>query len=186
MLKKTITYTDFNGDQNTEDFYFNLTRAELAEMELSGEGNSLKAQIEKIVASQNGGEIIRIFKEIIEKSYGVRSADGKRFMKTPAQFKEFASSEAYSELFMELATNADAGAAFINGLTAPHAQQQEQPGFRPGFDPSQRPTPPVAGAFGQPIEQAPDPSQAAQPIQQPPTIPPAQPYDPSQDRGPLQ
>lgn len=163
MIKKTITYTDFNGEQQTEDFYFNLTKAELAEMELSGEGNSLKASLERIVASNDGAKIIAEFKKILEKSYGVRSADGKRFMKSPQAWEEFSSSEAYSVLFMELATDANASAEFIKALvpTNPPQGQPAVPGFRPGHEPTSQPTPPT-GAFGQPIQQ----------------------YDPSQDRGP--
>jgi hypothetical protein len=179
LIKKTITYTDFNGQQQTEDFYFNLTKAELAEMELSGEGNSLKASLERIVASNDGAKIVSEFKKILEKSYGVRSADGKRFMKSPQAWEEFASSEAYSVLFMELATDANASAEFINALVPikPPQGQPAVPGFRPGHEPTSQPTPPT-GAFGQPTQpviQAPDQSQSAQPIQQ---------YDPSQDRGP--
>lgn len=185
MIKKTITYTDFNGNEQTEDFYFNLTKAELAEMELSGEGNSLKASIDRIVKANDGAKIVAEFKRIFEKSYGVRSADGKHFIKSKEEWDKFSSGEAYSTLFMELATDADKAIEFINalvpsGLSNQNAPQQAAPrdGFRPGYDPNYRPTPPVAGA-PQPIQQSPDQSQAAPPIQQSPQIPPQQPYPPA-------
>lgn len=115
MLKKTITYEDYNGNTRTEDFYFNLTNAELMEMEMSINGG-LAEMIQRIVAAQEAPAIIKIFKDIILKAYGVKSLDGKRIMKDQDKIDEFAQSEAYSILFMELATNADAAAAFVNGI----------------------------------------------------------------------
>lgn len=115
MIKKTITYTDWNGLDRTEDFYFNLSRAEIAEMELSTAGG-FGEMINKVVAAQDAPSIIKIFKDLILKSYGEKSADGKRFVKSPELSEAFAQTEAYSVLFMELATNADAAAAFINGI----------------------------------------------------------------------
>ena len=115
MLKKTITYEDYNGNMRTEDFYFNLTKAELMEMEMSINGG-LAEMIQRIVAAQEAPAIIKIFKDLILKAYGVKSLDGKRFMKDQDKIDEFAQSEAYSILFMELATNADAAAAFVNGI----------------------------------------------------------------------
>ena len=115
MLKKTISYTDFNGNKRTEDFYFNLTKAEIAEMEMSISGG-LAEMIQNIIKQDDVPSIIKIFKELILKSYGVKSLDGKRFEKTDELRKEFESTEAYSELFMELATNAEEGAKFINGI----------------------------------------------------------------------
>lgn len=115
MLKKTITYTDFDGNERTEDFYFNLTKAELAEMDLSTEGG-LKAKIDKITNERNFVEIVKIFKELILASYGEKSLDGKRFIKTEEATLGFTQTEAYSNLFMELATDADAAANFINGI----------------------------------------------------------------------
>lgn len=116
MLKKTITYKDFTGEQTTEDFYFNLTKAELIELEVSAQGNSLSAWLEKITRAQNGAEIIGTFKKIIETAYGVKSADGRRFIKSPEIVAEFKSTVAYSDLFMELSTDAEEGAKFVNGL----------------------------------------------------------------------
>ena len=115
MLKKTITYTDYNDNTRTEDHYFNLTKAELMEMEMSTSGG-MAEMIQRIVAAQEAPAIIKIFKDLILKAYGVKSPDGKRFIKTQEIIDEFVQSEAYSILFMELATDADAAAAFVNGI----------------------------------------------------------------------
>jgi len=115
VIKKTITYEDFNGNQQTEDFYFNLTKAELIEMEVSEEGG-LGEYLTKIGESNDGAKIIEWFKKIVLISYGEKSPDGKRFIKNQELRDSFASSEAYSELFMELATDAKAASAFMNGV----------------------------------------------------------------------
>lgn len=115
MLKKTITYTDYNGNERTEDFYFNLTKAEIMEMELGTTGG-LSEMIQRIVSAQDAPAIIKIFKELVLKAYGQKSADGKRFIKSDELSTEFAQTEAYSQLFMELATDADAAAKFVNGI----------------------------------------------------------------------
>lgn len=115
MLKKTITYPDYNGLDRTEDFYFNLTKAEIMEMELSTTGG-LSEMISRIVAAKDAPAIIKVFKELILKAYGQKSPDGKRFIKSAALSEEFAQTEAYSILFMELATDADAAAKFVNAI----------------------------------------------------------------------
>ena len=115
MLKKTITYTNYNGIEVTEDFYFNLTKAEIMEMEMSTSGG-MAEMINKIVSSQDAPAIIKIFKELILKAYGEKSADGKRFVKSEEISVAFSQTEAYSQLFMELATDADAAAKFVNGI----------------------------------------------------------------------
>jgi hypothetical protein len=115
MLVKKIGYTDYKGIKREDELYFNLSKAEVAEMELSHEGG-LSAKIERIVATQNGGEIIALFKDLIIKSYGTISDDGKRFIKNDKLREEFLQTEAYSELFMELASDADAASAFVNGI----------------------------------------------------------------------
>ena len=116
MLKKTITYTDFNGVERTEDFYFNLTKAEIAEMELEVPGG-MTTMIERITKTQDAPSLIKVFKDLILRSYGKKSDDGRRFIKNKELVEEFKDSEAYSELFMELATNAEAASAFVNGIT---------------------------------------------------------------------
>lgn len=115
MLKKTITYTDYNGVERTEDFYFNLTKPELIEMELGTKGGFTE-MVEKIVAAKDAPSIIRVFKDLIKKSYGVKSEDGKRMIKSDGLFDAFSQTEAYSKLYMELVFDTDAGAAFINGI----------------------------------------------------------------------
>lgn len=115
MLKKTITYTDYNGVERTEDFYFNLSKAELTEMELSTTGG-LTEMIKKIVSEKNQPAIIRIFKDLVLKAYGEKSADGRRFIKSETLSEEFSQTEAYSILFMELATDAEAASQFVNGI----------------------------------------------------------------------
>lgn len=115
MLKKTISYVDYNGVERKEDFYFNLSKAEIMEMEMSTVGG-LAETINKIVAAQDAPSIIKIFKELVLKAYGEKSADGKRFMKSEELSTAFSQTDAYSTLFMELATDADAAAAFVNGI----------------------------------------------------------------------
>ena len=115
MLKKTITYTDYNGVERTEDKYFNLSKAEIMEMEMSTAGGFAE-MVQGIVKAQDAPAIMKIFKDIILKSYGEKSPDGKRFIKSKELSDEFSQTEAYSDLFMELCINAEASAAFINGI----------------------------------------------------------------------
>lgn len=115
MLKKTITYEDFNGETVSEDFYFHLSKAELVELEMSHRGG-LSAALERIIAAEDNQAIISEFKNIILTAYGKRSDDGKRFIKTQELRDEFTSSEAYSTLFMDLIENTDSAVEFINGV----------------------------------------------------------------------
>lgn len=115
MLKKVIEYEDFNGEKRKETFYFNLTKAELAEMELSVDGGLLQ-RINKIVETQDITEIVKLFKSIILDSYGEKSEDGRSFVKTAEVRENFSYTAAYSELFMELSSDAGAATAFINGI----------------------------------------------------------------------
>ena len=115
MIKKTIEYVDYNGENRKEEFYFNLSKAEVMEMEMSKNGG-LSEYIQRIVKSSDNAAIIALFKEIICKAYGEKSLDGKRFIKNKELTDAFVQTEAYSELFMELATNADEAAAFVNGI----------------------------------------------------------------------
>lgn len=115
MIKETITYTDFNGGTRTEDFYFNLTKAEIMRMEMSTQGG-LAERINRIIAAQDTPAIIAVFEDLIQKSYGVKTPDGRGFTKRPEDLEAFVATEAYSELFMKLATDADAAAKFVNGV----------------------------------------------------------------------
>lgn len=115
MLKKKITYTDYNETERTEDFYFNLSKSEVMEMEMTTTGG-LAEMITNVVAAQDTPSIIKIFKDLVLKSYGEKSPDGKRFIKSEELGIAFSQTEAYSNLFMELATDSTAAAAFINGI----------------------------------------------------------------------
>jgi hypothetical protein len=115
MIKKTVTFEDFNGKTVTEDYYFNLSRMELIDMDVdSPEGFAKKLQ--NVIDSNDGRQILSTFKEIILASIGRKSADGKRFIKSAEIREEFTQTDAYSELFMELSTDADAAAQFVNGI----------------------------------------------------------------------
>lgn len=119
MLKRTMTYTDYNGVERTEDFYFNLTKAELAELELSVDGG-FSEMAQKIANTKNAPELVKLFKELILKAYGEKSADGRRFMKVDEKGNPlsvgFSQTEAYSQLFMELSQDADAASKFFTGV----------------------------------------------------------------------
>ena len=119
MLKKNIKYTDFNGVEREEDFFFHLSKAELMEMEMGTQGG-LAESIQKIIDAQDAPAIIKVFKDIVLKAYGEKSEDGKRFMKVDAAGVPlsigFSQTEAYSTLFMELATDAEAASNFIKGI----------------------------------------------------------------------
>ena len=125
MLKKTITYNDYNGVERTEDFYFNLSKAELMELEMSTSGG-LAEMINRIVAAQDAPAIINIFKKLVLKAYGEKSPDGKRFIKSDEIATAFSQTEAYSILFMELATNADEASKFVNGIIPADAKQAKK------------------------------------------------------------
>lgn len=115
MLKKEITSTDFNGVTTTEAYYFNLTQAEVAEMEMGTTG-SFSEMLQRIIDARDMASIIKVVKDLILRSYGIKSLDGKRFEKSPEISEAFAQTNAYSVLFMELATNDNAAADFVNGI----------------------------------------------------------------------
>lgn len=123
MLKKTMEYTNYNGVKVKEDFYFNLTEAELTEMEMGIDGG-LAEMIQSIVDANDVKAIIKVFKDILLAAYGEKSADGRRFMKSEEIKNGFAHTEAYSILFMELATDADKAAEFINGIVPASISKQ--------------------------------------------------------------
>lgn len=123
MLKKTITYVDYDGNERTEDKYFNLSKAELMEMQLS-ENGGLDKVLEKMIAEQDNAKLAELFKKIITLSYGEKSIDGKRFIKKPELTEEFLQTEAYSVLFMELITSTEALAEFIKGVLPKDLQEE--------------------------------------------------------------
>lgn len=119
MIKETIKYMDFNGVEREEEHYFHLSEAEITEMELSVNGG-LTTMIERIVKTEDTPSIAKIFKELILKSYGIKSIDGRRFMKEKPEggtyADEFKETGAYPVLYMKLATDSEAAARFVNGI----------------------------------------------------------------------
>jgi hypothetical protein len=115
MIKKQITYTDYDGNERTESFWFALNQAELLEMNLEKNGG-LSNMITRITETNDYAELSRILKDLIRRSYGVKSDDGKRFVKSPAMTEEFMQTEAYSEMFTELVMDAGATSEFIQGI----------------------------------------------------------------------
>lgn len=112
MLKKTITYTDYDGLERTEEFRFNLTKAELIDMELTTAG-TFSETMKRIIAEKDIIRIAKLFKELLLKSYGVKSDDGKRFVKNPELSEAFSQTEAYSDLYIELLSNPEEAAKFF-------------------------------------------------------------------------
>ena len=118
MLKKTVTYEDYDGNTRTEDLYFFISKSELTEMELSTPGGLAK-KLESITKAQNGAEIVKVFKDIVLKAYGEKSDDGRAFIKKRngiSLSEEFEQTPAYDALFTELLMDPDKAAAFINGI----------------------------------------------------------------------
>ena len=115
MLKKIITYIDYNNVERTEPFYFNLSKAELMEMELGVTGG-MTEMLDKIIAAKDAPSLMKTFKEMIMKAYGVKSDDGKRLIKSEELSIAFTQTEAYTVLFMELITDDKAAADFVNGI----------------------------------------------------------------------
>ena len=115
MYKETVKYIDYNGVERTEDVYFNLSKAELMEMQLSTAGG-FDTMINKLIKAQDQPTLVKVFKDIILRSYGVPSPDGRRFVKTKELAEEFTQTEAYSDLYMKFITDSEAAAKFINGI----------------------------------------------------------------------
>lgn len=128
MIKKTFTYTDYNGVERTEDAFFHLNKAEIMEMELTTEGG-MAEQIDKIVKAKNTTEIIKVFKDLILKAYGKKSEDGRRFIKNQQLRDEFEQTEMYPQLFMELATDDEAAANFIIGIMPSDIDEDKKQGI---------------------------------------------------------
>jgi hypothetical protein len=115
MYKKTIKYTDYNDVEREEDFYFNLTEAELTDMQLGIEGG-YAAMLERVAKAKDTPALIKIFKEFIELSYGVKSPDGRKFMKSKEIFEDFKMTPAYSQFYMELATDDKEATKFLKNI----------------------------------------------------------------------
>lgn len=123
MLKKTITYTDYDGVERTEDFYFNFTEAELMEWQLVTNGG-LTNYVQKIVDAKDQPRLITLFKELLLKAYGIKSEDGRRFIKSEKISEEFSQNPAYSILYMELVTDDKLAADFVNGIIPAKLSEQ--------------------------------------------------------------
>lgn len=115
MFVYTSTYNDYNGEERTESFYFDLSMAELAEMNFEASGG-MDEKLKSIVQAKNIQEIARVFKEVLKKAYGVKSDDGRRFIKSEELSTGFTQTPVYSELYMKLATDDEYAAKFVNGI----------------------------------------------------------------------
>lgn len=116
MLKKTMTTVDFGGTERTEDYYFNLTKAEIMEMQLCTDGGFVET-VKKIVEAKNQLELTRLFKKIICASYGVLSPDGRKFVKNQQVLDDFMATQAYSDLYIELLSgDGKAAEDFVDGI----------------------------------------------------------------------
>jgi hypothetical protein len=130
MLKKTIKYTDYNGNEQSEDFYFNLNRAELTELEFSAKGG-LDSMIKRISNEKDNQKLVELFKKIILMSYGKKSDDGRRFIKSEELRQDFEQTEAFVELFMELSSNADSALKFVNGIIPKEIEDHKEAAVAP-------------------------------------------------------
>ena len=133
MFVKKITYTDYDGNEREEEARFNLTKAELLEWELTTEGG-MQNLLTKIVAEKDQVKIVEMFKKIILKSYGIKSPDGKRFIKVVdghAVVDDFVQTEAYSDLIMELLTSPEAASEFVKKIVPVIPEQNRAPALAP-------------------------------------------------------
>lgn len=167
MLKQDITYIDFEGVENTETFYFNLTKADIVEWELENmsivngetmEGSGFVERVQAVAKNGTGKQIMAVFKDLILRSYGRRSEDGKRFFKTEEATQDFSGSPAYSVLFVDMVTNAEKAAAFLNGvvpadLADKMAQQAAANEVRPDGRPALKDHLPKQAAATKPVEE---------------------------------
>lgn len=128
MYKKTIEFEDFNGNKRKEQFYFNLSKAELMEMELSTQAG-VEEKLKMLIATKDNEKIVQTYKDLILRSYGIKSEDGTRFIKSQELRDSFEQSAAYSEFFMELLSDQEEQARFINavvsGSNVPNIDEKE-------------------------------------------------------------
>ena len=130
MIKITKTYTDFNGKQRTEDFHFHFNQAELMEMEMSTEGG-FSTRVQRIINANSHSELLQIMKKFVLDAFGVKSEDGRRFMKSDEIRRSFVECPAYSMIFMELATNTEAATEFINKVVPADMPKADAPAAIP-------------------------------------------------------
>lgn len=141
MLKREIKYEDFNGNEVSEIFYFNMSKPELIELEVEYD-EGFGQMLERIIETKESKELINIFKRLVLMSYGQKSDDGKRFIKSEELKEAFAQSAAYSALFMELATDDGAAVTFIRGLLPKDMQGEPRDQDKPLVSLPQPPVPP--------------------------------------------
>lgn len=151
MLKRDITYEDYNGDTVTDTHYFNLTQTEILELEVSKDGG-LDAFIKRVIETKQVAKLMEEFKKIVLASYGVRSEDGKRFIKSDELRLEFSQTAAYDALFMELATDANSAAEFIKGVIPTKLRGEvEKAGIKPETVELPQPEKPTSSATEAPV-----------------------------------
>lgn len=136
MLKKTVSYVDYNGEPQTEDFYFHLNKAELIKMETNDKSGSFLTRLQEIIKAPTAKDAFELIEELAMKAYGIKSPDGKRFIKTEEVREEFMQTEAYSEFFMSLVADANLAAEFLNGLLPADLLAQAEEQMRTGVDPT--------------------------------------------------
>jgi hypothetical protein len=121
MLKKTVKYTDFDNVERTDTLYFNLTQAELLEIEIHTPGGMEKT-IKNAVSDEKSDKIFDIMKELIMKSYGEKNSDGK-FIKTAAISEAFSHTECYSTLLFDVLETSEKAANFFNAIISPQVER---------------------------------------------------------------
>lgn len=131
MRKETITYTDYNNVTRTEDFFFNLNEAELTALQYGVDGG-MKEMLERIVKSNDNKQIMACFHDLIAKSYGEKSPDGRRFIKSAELSEAFMQTEAYNELMLRFMTDANYSAEFINDVLADVTKRTEERNAKKG------------------------------------------------------
>lgn len=138
MITKTITYTDFLDEERTETFRFNLSVAELMKWELSKEG-TLTEHIKRIQETVDVPKLIDLYSELIDRSYGIMDPTGRKFVKSKEALEDFKATNAYSDLYMELATNQDKGAEFIAGVVSNKLKKLMDEGVKNGTNDQNHP-----------------------------------------------
>lgn len=123
MYKIREKYEDYDGNERVEEFYFNLTKAEITDMELTTEGG-MSAMLNRIIAAKDTSKLIAVFKDLILRSYGQKSPDGRRFIKSDELTKEFTETPAYSQIYLRLATDDKAATEFVNNVIPKDLQKE--------------------------------------------------------------
>ena len=123
MYKSREKYEDYDGNERVEEFYFNLTKAEITDMELTTEGG-MSAMLNRIIAAKDTSKLIAVFKDLILRSYGQKSPDGRRFIKSDELTKEFTETPAYSQIYLRLATDDKAATEFVNNVIPKDLQKE--------------------------------------------------------------